>query len=214
MKREVHSEQRNTGMLFKDLNTAWQLIGALTFPVLFTFLFIVYLTTPGLNMFQWLLWLHLPIIMLHECEEYIFPGGFKDFFNRKTIFSPTPLKEEIPVSEPYILFVNPILVWPWAILGAVFYTFPWIGISLVFFMLAINNVQHIVIFQFRQRGYNPGLFTTMFVLMPYCTLVLWYVLVHPVMTTTDWILAFAVAAGVFLTLMSTTMMRRKHAATG
>jgi Protein of unknown function with HXXEE motif len=83
-----------------------------------------------------------------------------------------------------------------------------------FLQLAINNVQHIVIYQFRQRGYNPGLFTTMFVLMPYCTLVLWYVLVHPVMTTTDWILAFAVAAGIPLTLMSITMTRRKHAVTG
>lgn len=202
------------GLTYKKLNTAWQVTGALLFPILFTLLLILYFTNPHLQIFPWLLWLGLPIIMIHEFEEYVAPGGFKNFFNTKTLLAPTPLKEDVPLNEPYILFMNPILIWPWVTLGALFYTVPWIGISAVFFQLGINNIQHIGLFQVRHKGYNPGLFTTMFLMMPYCTLILWYVLVNPVMTTTDWILSFVVSAGVILTLLSITMTRLKHTSQG
>lgn len=142
------------------------------------------------------------------------PGDSRIFFNTKTLLSPNPLKEDVPLSEPYIFFINPLMIWPWVTLGAIFYTVPWIGISAVFFQLAINNIQHIVLFQVRHKGYNPGLFTTMFLMMPYCTLILWYILVNPVMTTTDWILSFVVSAGVILTLLSITRTRLKHASLG
>jgi len=202
------------GLTYKKLNTTWQVTGALLFPILFTLLLILYFTNPNLQMFSWLLWLGLPIIMIHEFEEYVAPGGFKNFFNTKTLLSPNPLKEDVPLNEPYIFFINPLLIWPWVTLGAIFYTVPWIGISAVFFQLAINNIQHIVLFQVRHKGYNPGLFTTMFLMMPYCTLILWYVLVNPVMTTTDWILSFVVSAGVVLGLLSITMTRLKHTSQG
>lgn len=149
--------------------------------------------------------------MIHEFEEYIFPGGFKNFFNTRTIFSPREIKDETPVSEAYIFFVNPVLIWPWAIIGAVFYTLPWIGFSLIIFQFVINNVQHAVLFQLKHKGYNPGLLTTLFVLIPYCTLVVWYVIANNIMTTSDWILSFLVCAGVFVTLMSITLTRIKHA---
>ncbi len=199
---------------FKKLNTAWQLIGAFTAPILFTVLFIVLATVPGLNYYQWLLWFHLPVIMIHEFEEYIVPGGFKNFINTKTILAPTPLKEETPASEPYIFFVNPIMIWPWVIIGALLYTLPWIGFGAIIFQFLINNVQHTVVFQLRHKGYNPGLFTTIFLLLPFCTLVTWYVIAYNIMTLTDWILSFAVAAGVILLLLSITFTKIRHAKTG
>jgi hypothetical protein len=211
MMPEMNVETQKKANIFKNLNTLWQLTGAFVAPVLFTFLFIQYGTNPGLNMYQWLLWLHLPIIMIHEFEEYIFPGGFKNFFNTRTIFSPDEIKEETPVSEAYIFFVNPVLIWPWAIIGAVFYTLPWIGFSLIIFQFVINNVQHAVLFQLKHKGYNPGLFTTLFVLIPYCTLVMWYVIANNILTTSDWIFSFLVCAGVVVTLMAITLTRIKHA---
>jgi hypothetical protein len=149
--------------------------------------------------------------MIHEFKEYIIPGGFKNFFNTRTIFSPDEIKEETPVSEAYIFFVNPVLIWLWAIIGAVFYTLPWIGFSLIIFQFVINNVQHAVLFQLKHKGYNPGLFTTLFVLIPYCTLVTWYVIANNILTTSDWGLSFLVCTGVFVTLMAITLTRIKHA---
>jgi hypothetical protein len=205
----LHGDPQKTARIFSKLNSVWQFTGAFLAPILFTLLSIQYVTNPALNMWQWLLWLHLPIFMIHEFEEYIFPGGFKNFANTKTILAPKVLKEDTPASEPYIFFINVILVWPWAILGAVFFTIPWIGFSLIIFQFAINNVQHIATFQIKNRGYNPGLFTTMFLLLPYCTLVTWYVIDHSVMTTADWILSFAVCGVVFATLLSITTIKRK-----
>ncbi|MCX6699535.1 MAG: HXXEE domain-containing protein [Methanomicrobiales archaeon] len=197
--------------IFTKLNTAWQLIGAFTAPVLFTLLAILFFTSPALNMYQWLLWLHLPVIMIHEFEEYTAPGGFKHFINTKTILATGDNREDVPLNEPYIFLVNPLLIWPWVIIGAVFYAIPWIGFAAILFQFAINNLQHVITFQLKNRGYNPGLFTTMLLLIPYCVVVAWYVIAHNVMTGTDWVLSFilfGVILGVLLTITHSRMKPR------
>jgi len=206
-------DQNNLKTLLKNINSAWQVTGGgIVAPVLLTFLIIQFFTNEGLVLFQWLLWLHLPFTMFHEFEEYVFPGGFKLFINTKTILSPAVVKDDVPANDPYIFFVNIVLIWPWLILGAVFYTLPWIGFSAILFQFLINNVQHTVVFQVKQRGYNPGLFTTMFILIPYCTFVAWYVIDQGIMSTLDWILSFAVSVGIIVTLASITLTRNRHAA--
>jgi hypothetical protein len=197
--------------IFTKLNTVWQLIGAFTAPVLFTLLAILFFTYPALNMYQWLLWLHLPVIMIHEFEEYTAPGGFKHFINTKTILATGDNQEDVPLNEPYIFLVNPLLIWPWVIIGAVFYTIPWIGFAAIMFQFAINNLQHIITFQLKNRGYNPGMFTTMLLLIPYCVIVTWYVIAYNVMTGTDWVLSFilfGLIMGVLLTITHSRMKPR------
>lgn len=197
--------------IFTKLNTAWQLIGAFTAPVLFTLLAILFFTYPALNMYQWLLWLHLPVIMIHEFEEYTAPGGFKHFINTKTILATDDDRKDVPLNEPYIFLVNPLLIWPWVIIGAVLYTIPWIGFAAIIFQFAINNLQHVITFQLKNRGYNPGMFTTMLLLIPYCVIVTWYVIAYNVMTSTDWVLSFilfGVILGVLLTITHSRMKPR------
>jgi hypothetical protein len=209
MQEKTASNQR-IDRIFTNLNMVWQMVGAVMAPVLFTLLAIFYLTTPDLIMYQWLLWLHLPVVMIHEFEEYVFPGGFKHFVNTRTFISVAGTEEDIPLNEPYIFLVNPVLIWPWVILGAIFYTIPWIGFSAIIFQFAINNVQHAAGFQMKSRGYNPGLVTTMLLLIPYCTLVTWYVLTHHVMTTTEWVLSFLLFGFIFVILLSITRSRMKR----
>jgi hypothetical protein len=194
--------------IFTKLNTVWQLAGAFTAPVLFTLLAILFFTYPALNMYQWLLWLHLPVIMIHEFEEYTAPGGFKHFINTKTILATGDNRKDVPLNEQYIFLVNPLLIWPWVIIGAVFYAIPWIGFAAIIFQFAINNLQHLITFQLKNRGYNPGMFTTMLLLIPYCVVVTWYVIAYNVMTGTDWVLSFilfGVILGVLLTITHSRM---------
>ncbi|MCX6694602.1 MAG: HXXEE domain-containing protein [Methanomicrobiales archaeon] len=214
MTSETRDNSDRIARIFTNLNTAWQVVGSVAAPILFTLLFILYMTDTSLIMYQWLMWLHLPVIMIHEFEEYIFPGGFKTFINKKTILANKECREDSILNEPYIFLVNPLLIWPWAILGAVFYTIPWIGFGLIIFQFVINNLQHTITFQLVSKGYNPGLGTTVFLLIPYCTVVTWYVLTHPILTTTDWVLSLLLCGVIFLTLLSITHMRMKHAATG
>jgi len=78
--------------------------------------------------------------------------------------------------------------------------------------LCVNNFTHTVVFQSRHRGYNPGLVTTVFVLMPYCTLVIAYIIMEGLFTTTDWLLGIGVSLVPVLAMLTITMTRRKRAA--
>ncbi|MCB0639178.1 MAG: HXXEE domain-containing protein, partial [Lewinella sp.] len=56
-----------------------------------------------------LLWIHLALLLLHQFEEYVYPGGFKDFFNRH-IHGKNPVLR-FPLTDPGILLVNVLLAW-------------------------------------------------------------------------------------------------------
>ena len=51
----------------------------------------------------------------------------------------------------------------------------------------------------------------MFVLLPYCTFVIWYVISQKALTVSDWVLSIIVSVGIILTLLSITLTRNKHA---
>ena len=81
-------------MKFSRLNMLWQTIGGLLAPVILTILLIQIFTDPHVNLYQWLMWLHLPLLFLHEYEEYVIsPDGFKKFANTHT-----------PISWRYVKF--------------------------------------------------------------------------------------------------------------
>jgi hypothetical protein len=55
-----------------------------------------------------LLLLQTPLYMIHEAEEYIFPGGFGRFFNIDVLNLDTP---DRPSNETFIFYINVGLVW-------------------------------------------------------------------------------------------------------
>lgn len=121
---------------------------------------------------EWLFWLHLPIYMLHQTEEYVFPGGFPDYVNAMITHSP---EQSAPVLAPLDSFViNVIIVWGGitaaALVGTDFVIFPAImlGVSLVNSLVHIGNA-------LRLRGYNPGLGASLFLNLPFACFVLWRV---------------------------------------
>ncbi len=200
-------------MNFKRINKLWQLAGGgLLAPTILVLMVCWLVTDPTLDKYQWLLLLHLPILMIHEYEEYIMPGGFKEFLNSKSPLAPKVLKEDVPLSEPYLFFVNIIVLWLWIILGAVFAkTIPWIGLGPILLQILINNVTHTIAFQKKQKGYNPGLITTIVLLMPYNVFVIWYIIKYNVFTQNDWIYGLASGLIVPVILFSITMTRNKLA---
>jgi len=46
--------------------------------------------------------------MLHQTEEYVFPGGFQIFFNREIFRSESNTE---PLNENFIFFINIMYVW-------------------------------------------------------------------------------------------------------
>ncbi len=196
--------------MYQTYNQIWQRIGAFLGPILLTIFICFKFTDPSFTWIAFFFWIHLPLIMIHETEEYIFPGGFAKFINTETILGNNPPEPDSPTSPGYVLFVN-MSAWILVIIGALTANiYPWIGMGLIIFQLLINGIQHTAIFQVKKQGYNPGFFTTWLILNPFCILTIFYALKFNILTSMSWILAFVVGIGYFLLLISNTLRLRKQ----
>jgi hypothetical protein len=161
---------------------------------------------PSMNPYQWLLCLHLPLLMLHEAEEYVLsPTSFKEFFNLK---SPVGSRTDpnYPLDEGYVFQVNLVIAWPMVILGALLApVVPWLGFSMIWFELLINNAMHTIGFQGAKPSYNPGLITNSFLLLPFGT---WTLLTAAgFFTPLDWLLSAVVGVAIATVLAAKTRGR-------
>jgi hypothetical protein len=190
-------------MDYRKINRFWQSATLFLAPPLIVLL--IWLR-PSMNAYQWLLWLHLPLLMLHEAEEYVLaPLSFKQFFNLKTPMG-SKTYPDYPLDEGYVFQVNLVIAWPMVILGAILAPVaPWLGFSMIWFELIINNVMHTMLFQGDKPTYNPGLITNSFVLLPYGA---WTLLTAAgFFTPLDWALSVVVGVGVAALLASKTRGR-------
>ena len=117
----------------------------------------------------------LIIYMIHQIEEHLWPGGFRQFANAHVFKSGD---DDWPVSEGGVALVNVGYVWLPILLAALFPSpLRWLGLGWVGLTL-INAITHIVT-SIRFRIYNPGLVTSIFLFLPF----------------TIWMLAREVSAG-------------------
>ena len=147
------------------------------------------------------MWLQVPLLFLHEYEEYIIcPDGFKKFVNTHTVISLNPPQKDTPLNDMMIFVIN-IGAWIWVIAGAVFaQSAPWVGAGFMIMQILINVITHTVIFQLKRKAYNPGLATTLGLLIPYITFVFWYIVSSNLFTPLDWVLTFLLGIGISVLL--------------
>lgn len=178
-------------MDFRPVNRLWQSATLFVAPPLLVLLLWL---KPGMEAYQWLLWLHLPLLMLHEAEEYVLaPLSFKEFFNLRTSFGSKD-NPDFPLDEGYVFQVNLLIAWPLVIVGAILAPVaPWVGFSMIWFELILNNAMHTIAFQGKKPSYNPGLITNSFLLLPYGTWVLLTAI--PFFSWQDWLLSVLLGAG-------------------
>lgn len=179
-------------MNFAAVNRIWQSATLFLAPLLIVLLIWF---KPEMDLYQWLLCLHLPLLMLHEAEEYVLaPLGFKEFFNLKTPFG-SKTDPNFPLDDAYVFQVNIVIAYPVVILGAALATVaPWIGFSMIWFELIVNNAMHTVLFQSAKPSYNPGLITNSFLLLPYGMITL--LVAAGFFTPLDWVLSLIIGVGV------------------
>lgn len=115
------------------------------------------------------LWLALLVVyILHQIEEHLWPGGFRQFANAHVFKS---ANDNWPVDIGGVALINIGFVWlpvglavlypgalRWLALG-------WVGLTL------INALTHIVS-TIRLRIYNPGLITSIVLFLPFTIFVL------------------------------------------
>lgn len=178
-------------------NLIWQRSTGLIGTTLITLLILIWKDIGIENLFTWLLWLHLPLLMFHEFEEYILPGGFQKFVNYHSVLSQHPPQDNSPISEPIIFIIN-IGVWIWIIIGALFSNnIPWIGMGAIIFQFG-NIFGHLFLFQIKHSGYNPGMITAIFLFIPYVTILIWNIQIQGWLTLIEWV--FSAILGILGTL--------------
>jgi len=59
---------------------------------------------------DFMLLLAFPLYLVHEIEEYIFPGGFSKFFNENLLNVSTDNKI-VPIDREVVFWLNLIYIW-------------------------------------------------------------------------------------------------------
>lgn len=142
------------------LKKDWAKAGLILSIYLFVFLF-VFVRKSDFTVF--VLLLQTPLYMLHQTEEYIFPGGFGKFFNTQIFKLET---EDEPVDENFIFYINVILIWIvlplFGLLATLNYSF---GLWLPYFSF-FAGIAHIALAIKARKPYNPGLIVSIFINIP------------------------------------------------
>jgi hypothetical protein len=125
-------------------------------------------TTPWVIL---LIWFQFPVYLIHQFEEHVYPGHFKEFINRVIFHSPD--KNE-PLSTKAVFWINILAIWFLFPIGAICAQniSPEFGVLLPIFGL-FNATLHILMF-FIKKCYNPGLFVSLTLNYPKGIYTLWF----------------------------------------
>ena len=130
---------------------------------------IILLVVKTNNILLFLIWIQIPICLLHQFEEHSWPGGFKKFVN-KEIFNVEV--GEYPLNDTNIFWINVPIIWVlMPIFASLSYINLFFGLWIPYFAV-FNSLTH-VIGAIVKRKYNPGLFVSLVLGIPVATYTLW-----------------------------------------
>ncbi|UCG03379.1 MAG: HXXEE domain-containing protein [Candidatus Heimdallarchaeota archaeon] len=139
-----------------DFCSHWPKLALMLAPIITVILF---LSRNDIGSYTWFFWLHIPILMLHQIEEYIFPGGFTEFANEIT-------GEKISFTDTKTFYVNVVLGWGVFTLAAIVgMNLIWLPVALLIFMggNAAGHVGGTILL----RKYAPGFFVSLLINIPF-----------------------------------------------
>ena len=111
------------------------------------------------------LWLNMIALLLHQFEEYRYPGYFPGMMNKVMFSSPQP--DRYPLNPNTALIVNLITGWLFYFLAAIFAEKAlWLGVATIL-VSAGNFVAHTFLFNIKGKSwYNPGMLTAGLLFLP------------------------------------------------
>ncbi|MHA1747059.1 MAG: HXXEE domain-containing protein [Promethearchaeota archaeon] len=195
-------------MNLKSFNKIWPRIGGV-FATIITIIVMVLWNKyyPGSVIFL-LFWLNLAVLMYHEFEEYVLPGGFRHFINYKTVLGVSEPGDKEPISDMVIIVIN-LGIWVIFIIAALLAKIaPWLGVGMLLFNV-VNILGHLIIFQKKVKGYNPGMITAI-LMIPYLIFALKIVIDQNILSTGEYILAaiVGIVSGISLPISGVIIRKR------
>ncbi len=175
----------------------WYYVGGVLFVALAVALAIRW---GDISILQRLLLMSFMVLLVHQFEEFAFPGGFPAVMN--IAWQPRGNKpDRYPLNRQTAFFVNVIFAYPGYIVPIVFPNLIWLGLPQVLFGMAQFGVHGISINKKMHSLYNPGLLTVLFLHWPIGIYYIWYVSVNGLVQWWMWPVAIVLlAAAAFLGL--------------
>lgn len=139
-----------------------------------------------------LIWLQVPLYLLHQYEEHAWPGGFKDYVNRK-VFKMGD--REVPLSAKSVFWINIPIVWALMPAFALLARFSLAFGAWIPYMATLNSITHIIAAVVK-REYNPGFLISLFVTLPAGIYAIW--ILYQANVLTMWVNVISITAAVLV----------------
>jgi hypothetical protein len=129
-----------------------------------TVLLYLFINGTDIHSFEFLMWISLVTLFIHQFEEYRFPGYFPGMFNKVMFNSPFPDRYPLNTRTSFIINVGGWLLYFMAALLA--NRALWLCILTNLVSLG-NFVVHTFVFNIKgKRIYNPGMATSVLLFLP------------------------------------------------
>lgn len=112
---------------------------------------------------MFLVWLQLTVYLLHQTEEHFWPGGFKQFINKKIFHSTIP---DSPLNEASVFWINIPFIWILFPVAAVIAQNGYCAIGSFLPVFGMTNATTHIMAGLIKRAYNPGLVVSLLLNIP------------------------------------------------
>jgi Protein of unknown function with HXXEE motif len=144
-----------------------------------------------ISMLRRLMLMSFMALLVHQFEEYAWPGGFPAVMN--IAWMPGGDRpDRSPLNRKGALFVNVFFAYPFYILPIILPKLIWLGLAQVLFGMAQLGVHGILINKKLHAIYNPGLFAVVFLHWPIGIYYIWYVIVNGLVQWWMWPVALVI----------------------
>jgi len=184
----------------KTLRRHWYNIGGVAAVV--SIVILVYLWN-DLGILQRLLFMNFIALLVHQYEEYGFPGGEPAIMNM--VIQPSDTPNRYPLNQNSAMIINILAAYFLYLLPVFFPTMIWLGIAPTLFGFGQFIIHGIVTPKKLGQFYNPGLGAVVLLHFPIGGLIIYHLISNHLATPVDWIGGIAyMFAFMFITLIKMT----------
>ena len=139
---------------------------------------------------QKLLILNFIAVLLHQFEEYSWPGGFPAVAN-KVLFPSLKLDRYLnPLNQNSSMVANLVFAYGFYLFPVFFPNVIWLGLAPVIVGLTIQFIGHVIYVNIKLKSfYSPGVATTVFGFVPIGLIYINHILVNNMVNFGGWLLA-------------------------
>lgn len=147
---------------------------------------------------QIILLLNFIVVLLHQFEEYSWPGGFPAVANMVLMQSERP--DRYPLNQNSSMVANLIFAYGFYLIPVFFPTVIWLGLATVLVGAIAQFIGHAIFVNIKLKSfYSPGVATDVFGWIPIGVVYIYYILANNLVNL--WVLLLAVVwAAVFMFL--------------